>query len=137
MSRSAYATSAYAETGRTQLAPRRIEYQAFARITHRLSRAAEGGRAEFPRLAAAVNDNLALWRVLALDLADPDNALPEDLRASLLSLAIFTLRHSDAVLAGRAAPDALVDINTALMRGLRGAGAAEEAAAEGAAEGAA
>ena len=42
------------------------------------------------------------------------------LRAQLISLAEFVRRHSLAVLGGRARIGALIDINTAIMKGLRG-----------------
>jgi flagellar protein FlaF len=38
----------------------------------------------------------------------------------LVSLAEFVRRHSLAVLGGRARIGALIDINTAIMKGLRG-----------------
>ena len=42
------------------------------------------------------------------------------LRAQLISLAEFVRRHSLAVLGGRASVAPLIDINTAIMKGLRG-----------------
>ena len=48
------------------------------------------------------------------------NRLPLQLRASLLSLAEFVRRHSLAVLGGRASVAPLIDINTSIMKGLRG-----------------
>ena len=42
------------------------------------------------------------------------------LRAQLVSLAEFVRRHSLAVLGGRASIAPLIDINTAIMKGLRG-----------------
>ena len=48
------------------------------------------------------------------------NALPIQLRAQIVSLAGFVRRHGMAVLAGSASIAPLVDINTAIMKGLRG-----------------
>ena len=42
------------------------------------------------------------------------------LRAQLISLAEFVRKHSLAVLGGRAKVATLIDINTAIMKGLRG-----------------
>ncbi|MEM9199854.1 MAG: flagellar biosynthesis regulator FlaF [Pseudomonadota bacterium] len=120
MQSTAVAQNAYAQAGRAEATPRRTEYQAFARITHRLVTAHAEGKPAFPKLAAAVAENRKLWTILAEDLALADNSLPEGLRAGLLSLAIFTTLHTDAVLAGRADAQALIDVNTAVMRGLRG-----------------
>lgn len=68
----------------------------------------------------AVHRNNELWTLLATDLADPGNALPEATKAGLLSLAAFSLRHGHAVLAGEGATDVLIDINMAILKGLRG-----------------
>ena len=47
-------------------------------------------------------------------------SLPPALRAQLFYLYEFTDQHSRKVLAGNASIEVLVDINTAVMRGLRG-----------------
>lgn len=108
----AQAGYAMAPTVRTE---RSVEYEAFARVTSRLRGARD---ADFPELAAAVHDNTRLWIVLAADVATPGNALPEVLRAQLFSLGEFAQSHGRQVLKGGANVDALIDINTAVMRGL-------------------
>jgi len=119
MARTAYANSA---------APIRTnqstEYDAFAKITRRMKDGAAKGKTGFPELTAAIHENRRLWTILAADVADKDNALPVQLRARILYLADFTLQHSSKVLAERASSDALVEINTAVMRGLRQQGSA-------------
>jgi len=95
--------------------PRSIEYDAFAQITARL-KAADGG--SFPTLVAALHDNRRLWTALAADVAESGNSLPEHLRAQLFYLAKFTRAHTSKILAGTEAADVLVEINTAVMRGL-------------------
>lgn len=60
--------------------------------------------------------------MLASDLAHPDNALPDDVKAGLLSLAFFSLRHGQKVMAGKATMKVLIDINMSVMRGLRAGG---------------
>lgn len=117
---------ARAAYGRPELAlrsPRAVEYDLLARATAAL-RAAEDGGTGFPGLAAAVEQNLRLWRKLAVDVADAGNALPQDLRAKLFYLYEFTAQHSRSVLVRSGDVGALVAINTAVMRGLRGEGAA-------------
>lgn len=101
--------------------PRRIEYEAFARVTRRMAAAARKGAAGFPELAAAISDNRRLWTILAADVADSDNALPANLRARIFYLAEFTEHHSSKVLDNKASVVALIDINAAIMRGLGGA----------------
>lgn len=99
---------------------RDIEYDAFSRVTRQLQRALSGQDS----LAAAAGANAQLWTVLAGDLAEEDNTLPPELRAGLLSLAIFSLRHGRAVMAQGASPQPLIDINLHVMKGLRGEAAA-------------
>jgi len=114
------ARAAYgAETGAVQT-PRATEYRAFARITHRL-RSAIAIDGDMPALAAAIHDNRRLWTILAADVADPANPLPQTLRARLVYLAEFTRVHSGKVLREGASPDPLIEINIAVMRGLSGA----------------
>lgn len=101
---------------------RSIEYDLLAQTTRRL-RSAWAIRAEdFPGLVRAVTDNQQLWSTLAADVALPGNMLPAALRARLFYLFEFTVQHSRAVLDGKASVEVLADINTAVMRGLRGDG---------------
>ena len=114
--------------GRSQSAartPRGIEYEVFARTTRRLKAASARRDSDFPAFAHALGDNLKLWTVLAIDVADRDNSLPAPLRAQLFYLFEFTDQHSRKLLAGEdVSPDILVEINTSVMRGLRGEGGA-------------
>lgn len=114
MARSAYATAAAPiKTSRS------AEYEVIARITHRLQAAHDQGRDGFSALATALFENRRLWTSLAADVAEADNPLPEALRARIFYLMEFTNQHSRKVLAGDAEVGVLIDINTAIMRGLR------------------
>lgn len=104
---------------------RQIEYDLFARITRQLTEASKRRRSDFPTLAKAVHDNAKLWTTLAADVAGPGNGLPEKLRAQLFYLYEFTATHSRKVLSEDASAEVLIDINTAIMRGLRGEGDAK------------
>ena len=111
--RQAYAPASFPlRTGRS------AELQVFTISTARLRAAADGGAVNFPRLAKAIHENRQLWIRLAADVADENNALSQDLRAQIFYLAEFTNIHSSRVLRGVARVDALIDINTAVMRGL-------------------
>ena len=108
--------------------PRTIEYDLFARVTRQLAAAdrASGptGRRDVAAIANALHDNGRMWRVLAADVSETENGLPAALRAKLFYLYQFTEQHSRKVLDGKAEVGVLVDINTAVMRGLRGEGIA-------------
>ena len=97
---------------------RDAEYDIFSRVTRMLRQATERGHG--PDMIAAVDKNNQLWTILASDLADPGNALPDEVRAGLLSLAGFSLRHGHQALAGKVSLAPLIDINMSVMRGLRG-----------------
>jgi flagellar protein FlaF len=116
------ARTAYASPGTPARTLRGIEYEIFARVTRRLKALQSEGRNNFPALASALHENRQLWAVLAADVADPGNALPPALRARLFYLYQFTEHQSRRLLSGQGSLDVLIDINTAIMRGLRGEG---------------
>lgn len=112
------AQAGYGTAARPIRTPRGTEYEAFARITSRMKTAADGLPARFGDLAAAIHDNRRLWTILAADAADQDNLLPKELRARILYLTEFTRLHSARVLRSGAPAQPLIEINTAIMRGL-------------------
>ena len=113
------AQQAYAPVRPAIQTPRAIEAHVITGITARLSRKTS----DFPTLVGAVHDNRRMWTTLAADVADTDNALPAALRAQIFYLAEFTERHSQKFLRGEADLSALIDINTAIIRGLNAQGA--------------
>lgn len=120
MTQFASARHGYAAGNAPVRSQKTIEYDLVARITRRIKTAAAEGPAGFTRLVAALHDNKRLWTIFAADVADPENGLPQALRAQLFYLAEFTNVHTSAVLARRADPGPLIDINTAILKGLRG-----------------
>lgn len=112
--RSAYASAAPIRTGRD------TEYAVFARVTHRMKSVDEEDKSSFGQLAHAVTDNQRLWGTLAEDLMHEGNALPLPLKAQLVGLSEFVRKHSLRILEGKASVAPLIDINTSIMRGLRG-----------------
>jgi len=112
------ARTAYSNTAAPTRTTRGTEYEVFARITHRLRAASLHKKTAYATFVRALNDNRRLWTLLASDVADSENSLPEDLRAQIFYLAEFTLKHTSDVLSKKADVEALVEINTAVMRGL-------------------
>lgn len=98
---------------------RSVEYQAFAKVTGALSKITNDPDASFETLASAIHDNRKLWNILATDVMSDGNGLPADLRAGIFSLSQFVALHSPKVLDGSATADALIEVNTSIMRGLR------------------
>ncbi len=114
------ARQAYAPTQVVIRTERSVEAQLISQITARLQRVARSKPIDFPALASVLHDNRRMWVTLAADVADNDNALPQKLRAQIFYLAEFTNVHSRRVLQGEADASALVEINTAVLRGLNG-----------------
>lgn len=113
------AQRAYSAARGTARTPRRIEYETLARLSARMRAAAAEGPGSFAGLAKAVHDNRRLWAAFAAQVASPENPLPDTLKGRILYLAEFTRLHSSKVLARSATVDPLLDINAAIMVGLR------------------
>lgn len=113
---------AYAQTAAPTRTDRATEYDLMARVTSAIIAAEKRGKKGFRQLADAIYANRRVWTALAADVASKENTLPADLRARVFYLAEFTDQHSSKVLAGRANATVLVEINAAIMRGLRQGG---------------
>lgn len=116
------ARAAYGRPDPALRSNRQIEYDLFARITRRLTEANQTRTKDFPGFARALHENQRLWTALAADVATPGNALPQQLRARLFYLYEFTASQTRKALADGTDITVLIDINTAIMRGLRGEG---------------
>lgn len=120
---------AYQRASAQAESPREAEYRVFAMVTAGLLQAKERGRAHLPTLAEALDKNRRLWTTLATDCADSQNALPEKLRAQIISLAMWVSRHSSAVLQDGDDLDPLIDVNRSIMQGLAAQATVPQAAA--------
>lgn len=117
------AQRAYAQTAAPTRTPRDTEYEAISKITQRLKAAAARRKTDFGGFVHALHENRRLWTVLATGVSDSDNALPNELRARIFYLAEFTEQHSSQVLGNKATVEPLLEINMAVLRGLRQMGA--------------
>ena len=98
---------------------RQSEYQIFAKITGQLQAAAAMEDFDVQKRALVIYENQKLWLALQEDLRHPDNAFPDQLKAGLISLAIFIQTHSSKVLLGGEDIQPLIDVNIGMMRGLQ------------------
>lgn len=112
------AQKAYAPKSSAIKSPRGVEYDLVGSVTRRLASAAEKPDAH-PDLVAVLHENRRMWMFLASQVAEGANKLPNDLRARLLYLAEFTEAHTRKVLRFEETADVLVEINKAVMAGLR------------------
>ncbi|MCA0929347.1 flagellar biosynthesis regulator FlaF [Ruegeria profundi] len=113
------ARRAYAQTSAPTRTPRDTEFEAISKITHRLKAATTRRKTDYAGFVQALHENRRLWTVLATDVMDSDNGLPDDLRARIFYLAEFTEQHSTQVLSNNATVEPLLEINMAVLRGLR------------------
>ncbi len=121
---------AYQKTLATTEDPKSMEYRLFAQITGELIDAAKIGKKD-RQLVEALDRNRQLWQALASDCRNPDNKLPDELRASIISLSIWVAKYSGAVLRHGEDVQDLVDINRTIMQGLEPKKAAGPATASG------
>ena len=98
---------------------RDMEYDAMARVTYRLREAAKAKSRKYPEFVEALHENVRLWVLLAGDVAAQDNQLPDELRARLIYLAQFTQLQTQRILKGDAKVSPLLEINVAILKGLR------------------
>ena len=100
--------------------PRSIEYRLFGQITGALMDARSSGAKGMP-LIDAIDRNRRLWSMLAGDCMSDGNQLPKELRAQIVSLAIWVSKYSTDVMQQDASLDPLIDVNRSIMQGLQAA----------------
>jgi flagellar biosynthesis activator protein FlaF len=109
--------AAYQQANLQSESPKQTEYRIFALFTRALEEAEQKGPQE---VVKAVADNRQLWITLQMDLADEGNGLPVELKAQLLSLAIWVNRYSPEAMKGNVPLQPLINVNRDIMEGLRG-----------------
>jgi flagellar protein FlaF len=72
----------------------------------------------------ALDWNRRMWSVFGTACSDPTNALPEQLRASIISLSIWVSKHTSQVIRRTEEIEPLIEINRMIMQGLRNSGQA-------------
>lgn len=123
----------YARVHASTRQPKDLEYDLLARAAQRLQSGWRDRTINFGGLIAAIDENERLWIALASDVAIPENGLPSELRAKLFYLYEFVTQHSTGLRNGKGSVEVLIDINTAVMRGLRGQVPTAEVLARGSA----
>jgi flagellar biosynthesis activator protein FlaF len=98
--------------------PRDAEYRLFAQVTAALLTAHET-KQRGPALIDALDWNRRVWSALSTDCGQPGNGLPLAVRGQIISLGLWVSRYSSDVACGTASMDALIDVNRAIMDGLK------------------
>ena len=111
---------AYQQAATRAEAPKDAEYRLFGQVTRALIVASEAPISDIAGRIDAIDWNRRLWSTLARDCSEPGNALPPQVRASIISLSLFVGRHSSVVMRGEDDFETLIDINRMIMQGLAG-----------------
>jgi len=109
---------AYQQAATRVESPRETEYRLFAQVTLALIEAAKADPNDFSRRIDALDWNRRVWTVLADACAHPDNQLTPQLRASIISLALWVSRHTSAVIRKQEEIEPLIGVNRLIMQGL-------------------
>lgn len=108
---------AYKKAQNTAETPSQVEYRLFAQVTNALINAKDNEPHDAD-LIAALDWNRRMWSTFSSDCGAKGNGLPDQLRASIISLAIWVSKHSSAVMRGQESIDDLISINRTVMEGL-------------------
>lgn len=108
---------AYRKAQTTTETPSEIEYRLFAQVTAALMAVVGKSRTEKATIDA-LDWNRRMWSVFSSDCGTKGNELPDQLRASIVSLSIWVSKHSSLVMRGKEDVDALINVNKMIMEGL-------------------
>lgn len=108
---------AYAATQKAAEAPRDLEIRAIAHVTRQISEADKPGVDTMTRIRA-LNANSKLWGLIMRDLSNPDNALPDVLKARYISLGMFARRRSLQAMTDQSDLSTLIQLNTDVLEAL-------------------
>lgn len=109
---------AYRKTQNQSETPQQIEYRLFASVTRALIEIRDTDKPTPQQMIDAMDWNRRMWSTLSSDCGVAGNQLPKELRAQIISLALWVSRYSSEVARGKADIDALIDVNKAIMEGL-------------------
>ena len=94
------------------------EHRAFEMAIALLEKAEAAGPGSPQSLEALIFSH-RLWTTLLEDLGHAENALPKELKASLISIGIWALRRCEDLRQGRVASHrALIDVSQSILQGL-------------------
>lgn len=111
--------NAYRRAQEIGASPRATEYRLMSQITAEMISARDAGL-QGAALMPALHRNRRAWSVFSSACAAPNNQLPEDLCARIISLALWVDRHTSQVVRGRESIDDLISINRTIIEGLSG-----------------
>lgn len=103
----------YAAAQNAAATPREIEIRAFRYVNGLLS-----GAGDVPARAAALQKTIQLWTILLTDLASDGNALPDRLKAQLISLGLWAQREAASRMMDDGSLAPLIELHRDMLAGL-------------------
>jgi len=112
--------SAYTQTQNLGGNPRSTEARALMEAARRMSDARQQADHDPEAYRTALRLNWRLWTIIQCDVASPENPLPPELKANIISLSIFVDRQTLSALSDPSAAklNSLIDINRNIAAGL-------------------
>ncbi|TGX54233.1 flagellar biosynthesis regulator FlaF [Sphingomonas gei] len=99
--------------------PRAAEFRLMSQITGEMMDAETAGL-KGAMLMQPLHRNREMWSAFATDCGATGNGLPNELRAQIISLALWVERFTSDVVSGREPLGELISLNRTIMEGLRG-----------------
>lgn len=117
---------AYQRAQKSKMSPREVEAMAFMKAASLLEEA-KGNRQSIDEFSKALRFNHLLWTIIQADITEPENELPPEIKANVMSLSIFVDKQTNKALRTTepADLDILININRNLAAGLRDGPGAE------------
>lgn len=109
--------NAYQRAQKVAATPRSTEYRLISEITGEMIAARDAGLVGV-KLAPALHRNRQAWTTFRTLCADPANALPDELRAGIISIGMWVEKYTSLVITGRDTIDELISVNCTVMEGL-------------------
>lgn len=109
--------NAYQKARRIVETPRATELRLMGQVTGEMISASAQGKSG-AALIDCLHHNREVWATFSSLCAGPGNALPAQVRANIISLALWVDRHTSEVIGGRDTMTALIDVNRSVMEGL-------------------
>ncbi len=109
--------NAYQRTRTLVESPRQTECRLVRQITGEMIAARDAGVTGIA-LMPVLYRNREMWFTFSTDCSSSANQLPDTLRASIVSLALWVSRYTSDVVSGKDEIDALIDVNRMIIEGL-------------------
>src|SRR4051812_11448670 len=112
--------AAYQQQQKRSLSPREVEAMAFTKAAVLLEEAKQKTN-NIEEYSKALRFNHLLWTIIQADLTEPENSLPNEIKANVMSLSIFVDKQTTKAMRSSNAADldVLININRNLAAGLR------------------